>query len=1085
MSGLERLLDRYVVESYLANRAGGWFYRVRLREDGQRRFVLRVFSPALGRKNERAFTGTADPAVGLEHPALSKLWELGEYPDPVKRQQLYYCVEDDYDPEHLLVAQEVKKAEPLPVATLHRVATGLANALAYLERSGRNHGDIKPGNVLLGPDGRAALVHPVLAKLTCIPRERAAEEDKATVADLCRAPEATETGPVASIAADIHALGAVLFFLATGALPRSGSKSRDDPALGAPDPVKLRPELGPDFAAVLVMSLQRDPARRQPSADALAAELRRIARGEPSTGARRRSEQIAGSQRMRQGPAGERRMLGRPLAWLVGIGAVLLVAAVLALSVLVDGGGTGPELSQPDVAEQVRVPPSDPVVVQTPPAPVPPQDPPPTGPAPHDPPALLPAPPVTSTDPPPLPADPPPVVVELPPVVADPPPAGPVLPLAARVLPPPEAEAVAEDVWRVRFRADDCLVDGLRYSPTAEAEAMGLSVVAAGSLVSRESALPLPDLGEESKLLRQGLATTGDRMGVRVPVPDGHYAVSLWHAETRNKNSGYVVRIESAERSPLSGGDFGALERGQARRYDFAPVACTDGALTVEIQRRQTNGEPTLFALRVRRMAPAASPVAADHYVDWSWSATAWRATAGGTLPWWSVPATGPGLPLAIQVQIPQPDGAIRALHRPVLAEEHPLDDGAWWVQGEDMAVRMAPTDAGWRLILPAERKAQVVLRAPRTGRYRLLRSTATGGSIERIHVGGRTVEAVAAATELVLGQVLADQPIILHLAPATTMQELILDWELLRLADPRPSPLTIAIDAGEVAQRRRGATFQVEVPLNIVHPDGQPVRLASASLRIGGEDPVPAAITNGKAIVTWKEAPEGIHQLVADLVDADGAVARSAPVRLVVGEPPLPAVLVVSKNGPNEAEQAALTGLNLHGNLQVRAVRTADLTAAVLDQAHIILISHNADMRELRMPLPQLFARPVPMVTWQKWMFPHLQLCGKSEHLDYGEQGGQQKLSPPRGGAPIGIFTTTGTVTWAKPAGRTRNLLGARNEAVVSLLAAGEVGDGVDPAPAARLGIGFLTEPAKVSPEGWRIVRQALDAALGRGDQR
>ena len=103
-----------------------------------------------------------------------------------------------------------------------------------------------------------------------------------------RAAEALEiTQPAVSIQIQEleKSLGATLFHSLTGVSPfedLSGEELmlavfRTDP----PPPSRINPEVAPELDAVVLKAMEKDPARRYPSAEELADELDRYLRGEP------------------------------------------------------------------------------------------------------------------------------------------------------------------------------------------------------------------------------------------------------------------------------------------------------------------------------------------------------------------------------------------------------------------------------------------------------------------------------------------------------------------------------------------------------------------------------------------------------------------------------------------------------------------------------------------------------------------------------------------------------------------------------------------------------------------------------------
>ena len=113
------------------------------------------------------------------------------------------------------------------------------------------------------------------------------------------APEQAAGGRQATPAADVYSLGAILFECLAGRPPFVGQEPLGvlvrvvNEAL--PDVRSLRPDVPRDLAAVTMKCLEKDPARRYASAEALADDLRRFLDDRPT---RARPLRAAGRARL-------------------------------------------------------------------------------------------------------------------------------------------------------------------------------------------------------------------------------------------------------------------------------------------------------------------------------------------------------------------------------------------------------------------------------------------------------------------------------------------------------------------------------------------------------------------------------------------------------------------------------------------------------------------------------------------------------------------------------------------------------------------------------------------------------------------
>ena len=194
-------------------------------------------------------------------------------------------------PDSILLADVGRRsladaAKPLPIDELLRMALALARAVAGMHARGVMHRDISPANIVLADDdGAPTLVGLTLAtSLTELsPPFSHPFELVGTLEYL--APEATgRTGWPVDHRADLYALGAVLYELATGAPPFGVGDplrlTRDHLVRVPQPPNDLNPAIPAPLAAIVMHLLEKEPADRYQTDQGLLADLHRLESGD-------------------------------------------------------------------------------------------------------------------------------------------------------------------------------------------------------------------------------------------------------------------------------------------------------------------------------------------------------------------------------------------------------------------------------------------------------------------------------------------------------------------------------------------------------------------------------------------------------------------------------------------------------------------------------------------------------------------------------------------------------------------------------------------------------------------------------------
>ena len=275
--GLPPTVPGYEIEGELGRGGMGVVYKARHLALKRPVALKMIRAGAHAGPEERArFNAEAEAVARLQHPHIVQVYEVGEH-----HGHPYLALELV---EGGSLAQRLR-GRTLSPREAARLGETVARAMQLAHSRNVVHRDLKPANVLLTPDGMPKVTDFGLARQ--LDRDSGQTQAGAVMGTPSyMAPEQAwgRTG-AAGPAADVYALGAILFECLTSRPPFQGATVPDTLELvRTQEPVRprqLNPRLPADLETVVLKCLRKEPEGRYASAEALANDLRRWQSGEP------------------------------------------------------------------------------------------------------------------------------------------------------------------------------------------------------------------------------------------------------------------------------------------------------------------------------------------------------------------------------------------------------------------------------------------------------------------------------------------------------------------------------------------------------------------------------------------------------------------------------------------------------------------------------------------------------------------------------------------------------------------------------------------------------------------------------------
>ncbi len=273
------LADRYELVSHIARGGMADVYEARDTLLG-RRVAVKVLHSQFSSDEAfvKRFRREAQAAANLSHPNIVSIYDWGEDGDT------YFIVMELIQGRTL---RDVLKSERrLLPRRASEIGAEVAAALSVAHRAGLVHRDIKPGNILLAPDGTVRVTDFGIARAWDDSQELT--KTGAVIGTATYFSPEQAQGLTADERSDLYSLGVVIYEMITGSPPFTG----DSPVAVAYQhvstpvtlPSTLNPDIPADLESIISKALSKEPEGRHQTADEMRAELLRFLRGEaPAT----------------------------------------------------------------------------------------------------------------------------------------------------------------------------------------------------------------------------------------------------------------------------------------------------------------------------------------------------------------------------------------------------------------------------------------------------------------------------------------------------------------------------------------------------------------------------------------------------------------------------------------------------------------------------------------------------------------------------------------------------------------------------------------------------------------------------------
>lgn len=221
----------------------------------------------------KAFAGAVragyQAVVPLDHPCIARVLEA----DPTAEEPFVGC---EYV-RGINVKERLQRAGTMQVSTVLDIMVPVLEALEYAHSNRIVHGDLRPQDIIVSPDGEVKVTDFGLASALRACPEVADRMGMRSVH--YEAPEIAE-GAAPSVSSDIYSAGVILYEMLTGSVPFDGptaisvalKQAKDIPAA----PRTLNAGVPKSLSDLVMRAIEKSPTQRFPNTGAMLDDLRSI-----------------------------------------------------------------------------------------------------------------------------------------------------------------------------------------------------------------------------------------------------------------------------------------------------------------------------------------------------------------------------------------------------------------------------------------------------------------------------------------------------------------------------------------------------------------------------------------------------------------------------------------------------------------------------------------------------------------------------------------------------------------------------------------------------------------------------------------